>query len=160
MFKKNADGDLIGYHIEGGETLELSTHLPLSLGNLVDNKPLFLGYEPMSWYPFHLDKADYKVLEITFSEPKVKEILSLNEFNDLLIYKEFYSLEHMKNICITKLTSAGESLAAEGFDLFCLTKNFTCSGETDLLEAFLINASKYVKQIREISHGEHNGILN
>jgi hypothetical protein len=160
MFKKNADGDLVGYHVEGGETLELSPYLPLSIDNLVDNKPLFLGYESLSWFPHHLDKTGYKILEITFSEPKVKEILSLDEYNDLLIVSEFYSLEHMRSICVTKLTAAGESLVAEGFDLFCLTKNITCSGKIDLLEAFLINSSKYVKQIREISPGEHNGKVN
>lgn len=150
MFKKTATGDLVGYHIEGGETLDLSGYLPLSINNLIDHKPLFLGYEPISWYPFHLESSDYKILEITFSEPKAKEFLNLDDYFDLLISTEIYSVEHMKNIHVNKLSPLGERLVNEGYNLFCLTQNFTALGEDDLLEAFLINSSKYVKQIREV----------
>lgn len=153
MFKKNANGDLIGYHVEGGETLKLSPYLPLNLDNLVDSKPLFLGYDSFSWFPFHLNSSDYRILEITFSEPKTREIPNFHEYQDLLVISEIYSEKYMKNICVTKLSSVGEYLNAEGFDLFCLSNSITCSGETDLLESFLMNSSKYIKQIKEVPLG-------
>lgn len=152
MFNTNSEGNLVGYHVEGGETFMLSTFPPLSLETLADDKPLFLGYEPRSWFPTHLDIEGYKVLEITFSKPKILFIDNIEDYNDLIVIKEFESPEHgNREITVTTLSDRGKELYQEGYSLFCLTNHVTSTGQADLLEAFLMDSSKYVKSIKESS---------
>lgn len=149
MFKENKNGDLIGYHVEGGETFELSMFPPLSLKTLVDDRPLFLGYDSQSWFPMHLNVENYKVLEITFSKPKCLMIDNIEEYSDLIIVRGFEPPEHNGEITVTTLSDKGKKLYKEGYRLFCLTNHVTSTGQADLLEAFLMDSSKYVKSIKE-----------
>lgn len=48
-------------------------------------------------------------------------------------------------------TDRGKELYQEGYSLFCLTNHVTSTGQADLLEAFLMDSSKYVKSIKESS---------
>lgn len=62
------EGELfVGYHVEGGETFELSGSVPLNINTPRDDFPLFIANNPNEWFPHHLENKDeYKVYKILF----------------------------------------------------------------------------------------------
>ena len=133
---------MIAYHIEGGETFELANNIPLSMKTLHDNRPLFLCSNPKEWFPYHLkDKSGYRVLEVTFIMPE--HGLSFKHYDK---YHElfWYSSENNEYI----YSSVLEEHISNGFHIFVLDED---NDQKELSEIMLINPSKYVTSIMDIT---------
>ncbi len=73
-FEELADGTLVGYHIEGGETLDGSGLPPLSMETLTDSRTLYMCNNPIEWFADHLlGKINQRVLKVTFRKVTSQE---------------------------------------------------------------------------------------
>lgn len=133
---------MIAYHIEGGETFELANKIPLSMETLHDNRPLFLCNNPKEWFPYHLkDKSGYRVLEVTFTMPeRGLSFKHWDKYDELVVY----SSENNDYV----YSSVLEEHISNGFHIFVLDED---NDRKELGEIMLINPTKYVTSIREIS---------
>lgn len=133
---------MIAYHIEGGETFKLTNNIPLSMKTLHDNRPLFLCSNPKEWFPYHLkDKSDYRVLEVTFIIPEHGlSFKHCDKYHELF----WYSIENNKYI----YSSVLEEHISNGFHIFVLDED---NDQKELSEIMLINPSKYVTSIMDIT---------
>ena len=133
---------MIAYHIEGGETFELTNNIPLSMKTLHDNRPLFLCSNPKEWFPYHLkDKSGYRVLEVTFIMPEHGlSFKHCDKYHELF----WYSSENNEYI----YSSVLEEHISNGFHIFVLDED---NDQKELSEIMLINPSKYVTSIMDIT---------
>jgi hypothetical protein len=127
----------VGYHVEGGETFELSKTGELSMGTLDNARPLYMCDNPVEWYPAHLKyHRDYRVYAISYNVPT----LSLNfknweEYNSLV---EWDGKKYIRSKDLKKYISAG-------YHLFTLDKD---NDKGELTEFILINPKEYVVSIK------------
>ncbi len=140
FFNKLENGNFVGYHCEGGETHIAIGEVCLSMGTLSDNRPLFICYDKISWFPSHLDPEKFVTYEIEFTPPtkyvvfdKWEEYMSLFQWS-----------ETKKNFI---LTSKLKKMIDDGIHLFILDKN---NNRDELPEAFIINPTQYVRAIKVI----------
>lgn len=135
-FATTANNTLLGYHVEGGETFENGGSTHLSLATLHDARPLFICADKSRWWSDHLPEAHLRLYEIEFEKPTQKVFTDETEYDLLLQWNE----EKKVYVYSSKLLR----LVSEGYSLFTLKTN------TELPESFLINPTKYVKDIKRL----------
>lgn len=139
-FKQLPNGLYVGYHAEGGETFDLSGNVPLTMETLHDDRPLFLSYSKDHWFAEHLPKGSVVLYEIHFVLPKQMNYSSYDEYQKV---NPGWDENNKVYISTPKLTK----LISEGYNMFSVGVNEI--GETP--ESFIINPTKYVKDIIKIS---------
>ena len=133
------EGELfVGYHVEGGETFELSGSVPLNLNTLRDDFPLFIANNPNEWFPHHLENKDeYKVYKILFERIPFFVFSKQSEYMKNTPYPLSYNDGKLRVTDMTK----------NEIHLFILDRN----DEGELTESYLIYPSKHVRSITQIN---------
>jgi hypothetical protein len=126
------------YHIEGGETFVVAGGVALAMTTLRDDRPLFLCFNNIDWFPEHLpDAREYVTYEVILCDG-IKSI-SLNDraYCALLGY-ESASGNYLPSEELVRLI-------ADDYRLFIKAEDH------ELSECFLIEPTQYVTQITRIS---------
>lgn len=145
IFEKDASGNYIGYHWEGGETFEISGQIPLTIDTLDSSRVLFIAPTPdVGWG----DGTD-RLLKVVFKVSKEWEVCTdfrstaPTSYTRMLAFQEHTSDSPSKHYVEPGSYLAG--LVNDGYNLFMLD-----DPAEDLPEAFITEPKKWVISIEEV----------
>lgn len=132
-FRKNARGNYVGYHHQGGENFSESGGIHLSMDTLDNERPLFMANEANTeWNGWEVE-PDGTLYEIEFgSDVKIWHTDNLKAYWDLTLFT--YRSEFKQH----RYSPMLEKLMAEGYRVFL------CIPQNESSEGFLVYPKQHV----------------